>query len=110
MKSHDDGTQNVEEVAGNGLLHRRMFLSGGASVLGSMGLLSALPASADPLEMPQSMKAPGAHMSAYGQPSEYEQGVQRMVSGPPGLVTGSGVSFTPLEKIHGTITPQRSAF
>jgi sulfane dehydrogenase subunit SoxC len=105
MESHDDGTQNVKEVAGNGLLHRRMFLSGGASVLGSMGLLSALPASADPLEMPQSMKAPGAHMSAYGQPSEYEQGVQRMVSGPPGLVTGSGVSFTPLEKIHGTITP-----
>ena len=57
MESHDDGTQNVKEVAGNGLLHRRMFLSGGASVLGSMGLLSALPASADPLEIPQSMKA-----------------------------------------------------
>jgi len=104
MKTEDDAIKNIEDVAGNGLLHRRMFLTGGAGLLGSMGLLSALPANADPLEIPPWMKAPGTHMRSYGQPSEFEQGVQRIVGGTPN-VTGNGVSFTPLEKLHGTITP-----
>jgi sulfane dehydrogenase subunit SoxC len=104
-----DELKNIEIVAGNGLLHRRLFLTGGAAMLSGMGLLAARPATADPLEIPPWMKAPGTHMSAYGKPSAHEEGVQRIVGGTPGVV-GSGVSFTPLEKLHGTITPNSLHF
>ena len=97
---------SLEVVAGNGLLHRRLFLSRGAALLGGGGiaLMSAQPADAAPLEIPEWMKMPGSHMSAYGQPSEFEQDTQRVVGGTPGVV-GSGVSFTPHHRLHGTITP-----
>ena len=55
------------------------------------------------------MKAPGTHMSAYGQPSKYEADVQRVVGGTPNVV-GSGVSFTPHHRLHGTITPNSLHF
>ena len=96
--------KGLEAVAANGLLHRRLFLTGSGTLAAGLGLLSATPMAAAPLEIPDWMKAPGSHMRPYGQPSAFEDGVQRMVGGTPG-VTGSGVSFTPLEKIHGTITP-----
>jgi len=96
--------KGLEAVAANGLLHRRLFLTGSGTLAAGLGLLSATPMAAAPLEIPEWMKAPGSHMRPYGQPSAYENDVQRMVGGAPG-VTGSGVSFTPLEKIHGTITP-----
>jgi len=96
--------KRLEAVAANGLLHRRLFLTGSGTLAAGLGLLSATPMAAAPLEIPEWMKAPGSHMRPYGQPSAYENDVQRMVGGTPG-VTGSGVSFTPLEKIHGTITP-----
>jgi len=96
--------KGLEAVAANGLLHRRLFLTGSGTLAAGLGLLSATPMAAAPLEIPEWMKVPGSHMRPYGQPSAYENDVQRMVGGTPG-VTGSGVSFTPLEKIHGTITP-----
>jgi len=97
---------SLEIAAGNGVLHRRLFLAKGAALLGAGGirLLSARPAAAEPLEVPPWMKAPGAPMSAYGQPSRYEGDVQRVVGGTPNVV-GSGVSFTPHQRLHGTITP-----
>jgi sulfane dehydrogenase subunit SoxC len=100
-----------EIVAGNGLLHRRLFLTKSAALLGAGGvsLLAARPAGADPLEVPEWMKAPGTHMSAYGQPSRYENDVQRVVGGTPN-VAGSGVSFTPHQRLHGTITPNSLHF
>lgn len=104
MRNDQDEFNDIEKVAGNGLLHRRLFLTGGAAMVGSMGLLSARSATAAPLEIPPWMKAPGTHMRPYGMPSSHEEGVQRIVGGTPGVV-GSGVSFTPLEKLHGTITP-----
>jgi len=100
----------LEVVAGNGLLHRRVFLVQGAGLVGaSLTLLSARPALAEPLEIPPWMKAPGTHMSAYGQPSTHESGVQRVVGGTPNVV-GSGVSFTPHHLLHGTITPNSLHF
>jgi len=51
-------TMNVRDddllpVAGNGLLHRRLFLGGGAALLGAVALLEAKPARADgPPELP----------------------------------------------------------
>jgi sulfane dehydrogenase subunit SoxC len=93
------------------LLHRRLFLTKSAALLGAGGvsLLAARPAGADPLEVPEWMKAPGTHMSAYGQPSRYENDVQRVVGGTPN-VAGSGVSFTPHQRLHGTITPNSLHF
>jgi sulfane dehydrogenase subunit SoxC len=107
MKKHDSIT--LEAVAGNGLLHRRLFLAQGAALAGGLTLLSATPVLAEPLNVPPWMKAPGAHMSAYGQPSKHEAGVQRVVGGTPN-VTGSGVSFTPHHRLHGTITPNSLHF
>jgi sulfane dehydrogenase subunit SoxC len=102
---------SLEFVAGNGLLHRRLFLASGAALIGAggVGLLSAQPASAAPLGVPPWMKAPGTHMSPYGQPSSFEGDVQRVVGGTPNVV-GSGVSFTPHQRLHGTITPNSLHF
>ena len=101
----------LEVVAGNGLLHRRLFLAQGAALVGAGGvsLLTAQPAAAEPLAVPPWMKAPGTHMSAYGAPSKYESATQRVVGGTPNVV-GSGVSFTPHHKLHGTITPNSLHF
>ena len=104
QSKHPTHISDLEAAAGNGLMNRRLFLTGSASVAGGLALLTATQASAAPLEVPPWMKVPGTHMRPYGQPSSFEEGVQRIVGGTPG-VTGSGVSFTPLEKIHGTITP-----
>lgn len=109
--SSRDDSLPAEPVAGNGLLHRRLFLTQGAALVGAggLGLLTAQPASAEMLEVPPWMRAPGAHMSAYGQPSRHEAGVQRVVGGTPNVV-GSGVSFTPHHRLHGTITPNSLHF
>ena len=107
MATRLDSDTAAEIVAGNGLLHRRLFLARGAALLGGgAGLMSA---QADPLQIPPWTKAPGTHMSAYGQPSRFEESVQRVVGGTPNVV-GSGVSFTPHQSLHGTITPNSLHF
>lgn len=97
---------DVEEVAGNGLLHRRLFLTRGAALLGvaSLPLGGLDEAHAAPPDLPEWMKAPGAGMSPYGHRSQYESHVLRRVSAMPGT-TGNGVSRTPLESLEGIITP-----
>jgi sulfane dehydrogenase subunit SoxC len=99
----------IEVVAGNGLLHRRVFLTQGVALAGGLTLLAAQPVVAEPLAIPTWMKVPGTHMSAYGQPSRHEAGVQRVVGGTPN-VQGSGVSLTPHHRLHGTITPNSLHF
>lgn len=95
-----------EAVAGNGLLHRRLFLTQGAALLGTggLGLMAAQPAASETLTVPPWMKAPGASMSGYGQPSRFESAVQRGIRGNPAS-PGSGASRTPHELLKGTITP-----
>jgi sulfane dehydrogenase subunit SoxC len=100
---------SLEVIAGNGLLHRRLFLTQGAAIVGGLTLLSARPAAAETLDVPPWMKTPGAHMAAYGQPAKHESAVQRVVGGTPNVV-GSGVSFTPHHRLHGTITPNSLHF
>jgi sulfane dehydrogenase subunit SoxC len=109
MNDERSQVAGLEPVAGNGLLHRRLFLTQGAALAGGLTLLAAQPVAAEPLEIPPWMKAPGTHMSAYGQPSKHEAMVQRVVGGTPN-VTGSGVSFTPHHRLHGTITPNSLHF
>ena len=94
--------QDLEPVAGNGLLHRRLFLKGGAAVLGasSLGLMTAATAK----ELPPWMRAPGRPLSGYGGRSPYEEHVQRHVLAATGT-DGAGGSWTPLEALEGMITP-----
>ncbi len=98
----------MEEVAGNGLLHRRIFLTRGVALIGAAGLTGLSPtsvAATDPPNIPPWMQSPGAGMSEYGAPAKYEDQVKRVgIASQPGT-TGSGASRTPLERLNGTITP-----
>ena len=57
-KGHKDAS-NAEPVAGNGLLHRRIFLQGALASAGGMTLMAAGPASAQRLDVPEWMRRPG---------------------------------------------------
>jgi sulfane dehydrogenase subunit SoxC len=90
------------------LKSRRQFLQGTA--LGSVFLGFSLPVKAQSslteLQqiLPESMLKPGTNFSNYGQPSVYEKDIIRWISANPN-VPGNGVSWTPLEELQGTITP-----
>jgi sulfane dehydrogenase subunit SoxC len=102
----------LEAVAGNGLLHRRLFLTGSAALAGAAGLqlMSARPAiAAVPPEIDASMQRPGAGMSGYGNRSPHEEHIQRSFGASPGTI-GTGASRTPLEHLEGIITPSALHF
>jgi sulfane dehydrogenase subunit SoxC len=95
----------LEQVAGNGLLHRRLFLGGGTALLGGgLTLMRAGPAAAGQTEVPSWSKTPGAGLSGYGSRAKYEAHVERAVGAGPGT-PGTGASRTPLESLEGIITP-----
>jgi sulfane dehydrogenase subunit SoxC len=89
------------DVAGGGLLDRRLFLRSGLLLAGSAGIRDALAQGDAPLPW---LHTPGAPFSTYGQPSPYERYTARRI-GANRAVAGNGVSFTPLEELAGTITP-----
>jgi sulfane dehydrogenase subunit SoxC len=102
----------LEPVAGNGLLHRRVFLQKGAALAGTAGLvfMTARPAGADlPPEIPEWMRAPGEGMRPYGTRSRFESHVTRATGSAPGT-TGAGASRTPIEHLEGIITPSALHF
>jgi sulfane dehydrogenase subunit SoxC len=88
-------------VAGNGLLHRRVFLAGG---IGVAAAALTEPTLADPLAVESWMKVPGAGFVGYGQPSKYEDKLARTWNTAPGT-TGTGAARTPLHLLDGMITP-----
>jgi sulfane dehydrogenase subunit SoxC len=92
----------TEQVAGNGLLHRRMFLSAGAAAMGAGAMVGE--AGAAPLAVESWMKIPGAPFNGYGQPSKYEEKVARTFASAPGT-GGTGSSRTPHHLLNGMITP-----
>ncbi len=97
-------------VAGNGLLHRRLFLKTGLAA-GTTLLLAGTTGSA--AEKPQRdpwMRMPGAPMSPIGEPSGYEQNLVRAPIGSQPGTAGTGVSRTPLQYLDGIITPSRLHF
>jgi sulfane dehydrogenase subunit SoxC len=97
--------QELEPVAGNGLLHRRLFLAQGAGLLGA-GLMTASVARAvGPAEFPDSMRLPGPGASAYGERSKFENGIGRLVRPGTGAVPAATAAMTPLDRLEGTITP-----
>jgi sulfane dehydrogenase subunit SoxC len=98
---------SLETVAGNGLLHRRSFLTNAAAA--GAAFLTARAAPAEPLEIPPTMKVPGTPASVYGERSSHEAAVQRIVNGATGA-PGAGGSRTPLDKLEGVITPSSLHF
>ena len=97
----------IQEVAGNGLLHRRALLGRGIKVAGAMGagvMGSLTGAAAEPLsEAPWSLE-PGDVTPPYGHPSPFEKGVVRTVDNPKNEPSGSRAR-TPHQFLKGTITP-----
>ncbi|WP_415400842.1 sulfite dehydrogenase [Tateyamaria sp. SN3-11] len=105
MSSSDFSPKAEDHAAGGGLINRRLLLK--SSLFAVPAGIVATQASSDPLRVPDWSSAPGLIQSQYGQPSPFESHVTRPVLGlfPEGIGDGSGVSFTPLEKLAGTITP-----
>ncbi len=97
-------TTKLQQVAGGGLLSRRLFLQK-SLIFASASSLSTGPSAATPEpERPAWMKRPGKPFSNYGSPSEFEKETIRWTMGNQ-LVPGNGVSWTPLHELEGMITP-----
>jgi sulfane dehydrogenase subunit SoxC len=87
--------------------NRRGFLKQGAALVtgaASAGLSQG--ASAQGLAGQPWERVYGAGFTGYGQPSRFEQPVQRYLAKPYGdLAPGSGVALSPIERLEGIITP-----
>ena len=92
----------TEQVAGNGLLHRRMFLAGGAAAWAPARC--AIRRAPHRCRSSRGCKIPGSPFVGYGQPSKYEEKVARTWASAPGT-GGTGSSRTPHHLLNGMITP-----
>jgi len=104
-ESKTDSSAEPEQVAGNGLLHRRLFLTRGLTLAGAVGVAGSAVAQTAPPKHPEWMTKPGVGLSGYGQPSKFEEGVKRITGQPNPLFPSVGSTRTPLEKVNGMITP-----
>src|SRR6478752_7320851 len=96
---------DLDTVAGNGLLHRRMFLTAGTAAAAAVASATLPnPAAADALPVEPWMKVPGSGFVGYGQPSKFESKVARTFASLPGT-TGTGAARTPHHLLDGMITP-----
>jgi sulfane dehydrogenase subunit SoxC len=104
MKKYDvPDPDEWQPVAGGGLLDRRLFLKQGLSLGAGAGLiLSGLDVQAG--ESPPWMQTPGLPFTNYGQPSSHEKEAIRWISANTDA-PGNGISWTPLQKLEGIITP-----
>src|ERR1700751_4139701 len=101
---------DLTTVAGNGPIHRRMFLTAGTAAAASIASAAlADPATADALQVEPWMKLPGSGFVGYGQPSKYEEKVARTWNSAPGT-TGTGAARTPQHLLDGMITPNGAHF
>jgi sulfane dehydrogenase subunit SoxC len=94
-----------EAVAGNGLLHRRVFLRGGAAFAAAVtGYTLTDVAAAQQLADDPWSRARGGIVPAYGVPSAFEKTVVRTLSNPRGEPRTQHAR-TPHHLLHGTLTP-----
>ena len=100
------GASALEQIAGNGLLHRRALLHGGVAFAGALTAGPALTAAAaaDPLDEPEWSLAPGDVTPALQKPSRFEAKVVRTLSNPKGDARTQHAR-APLQMLEGTITP-----
>jgi sulfane dehydrogenase subunit SoxC len=97
------GSRSSEEhlVAANGLIDRRLFMTGAVGT----GITAATSAAyGAPLPVEPWMKVPGSPFTGYGQPSRREDKVVRLIANPPNA-PGTGAARTPFHQLNGTITP-----
>jgi sulfane dehydrogenase subunit SoxC len=93
----------LSTVAGGGLLDRRVFLKKGITFSVAALASESLLASTDHSRQSWMEKA-GEPFSNYGQPSAHEKETIRWTMGNE-MAAGNGVSWTPLQNLEGTITP-----
>ena len=86
---------------------RRRFLARGAALTGAAAAVGfTRSASAQELAGHPWERVYGAGFTGYGQPSRFEQPVQRHIFRPYGeLAPGSGAAHAPIEHLEGVITP-----
>ena len=94
---------DLQTVAGGGLLDRRVFLKKGITFSVAALASESLLASTENQRLPW-MEKPGEPFSNYGQPSPHERETIRWTMG-NSMAPGNGVSWTPLQDLEGTITP-----
>src|SRR6202035_219021 len=96
----------TEQVAGNGLLHRRALLRRGAAFAGALSTgagLNATSAAAEPLAEPDWGLAPGDPVPAYQLPSKFAKNVVRTLSN-PNFEPRTSQSRAPHQWLDGMIT------
>src|SRR3984893_268196 len=97
--------KNLEAVAGNGLLHRRALLRGGAALAGAITGYTLVPsASGQQLTDDPWSLAPGVTVPDYGVRSKFEKNVVRTLSNPKGEPRPQHAR-TPHHLLNGTFTP-----
>ena len=104
---HKVARTSIEQVAGNGLLHRRALLERGivfAGALGAGAAARAIDAKAEPLTEPDWGQAPGNAVPAYQTPSKYAKNVVRSLSN-PNFEPRTSQSRVPHQLLDGMITP-----
>src|SRR5881296_2668457 len=113
MTPHERAKRELESltpVAGNGLLHRRAFLRGGATLAGAMSAYSLVPsASAQKLSDDPWSLAPGSAVPDYGVRSRFEKNVVRTLSNPK-AEPRTQHARTPHHLLNGTFTPNALHF
>jgi sulfane dehydrogenase subunit SoxC len=98
--SHD-ASETISKKNRRGFLKQSAALVTGAASAGVAQKASAQGLAGQPWE-----RVYGAGFTGYGQPSRFEQPVQRHVAKPYGdLAPGSGVALAPIEALEGIITP-----
>ena len=105
-RSRDSKILPVEQVAGNGLLDRRLLLKSGAIFAGAMttGVAGSIAkAAAEPLAVDPWSKTIGAAVPPYASPSHFESKVVRTVGDP--ARPGTMQARTPHHELDGMITP-----
>jgi sulfane dehydrogenase subunit SoxC len=96
-------SMTLQPVAGGGLLDRRLFLKKGLA-LGAGAALAGRASQSPAEEPPPWMKSPGEPFTNYGRPSPHEKAAIRWISANSGA-PGNGISWTPLHKLEGIVTP-----
>jgi len=104
-KNPPDKQDELEQAAGNGLLHRRALLTSGAVGLAGAGLsIGATAAAAEPLTEPKWGLEIGEDTPPYQTPSPFAKNIVRTLANPK-FEPRSSLSRTPHHLLEGSITP-----
>src|SRR5262245_37142945 len=105
---HPDAS--LEEVAGNGLIHRRALLGSGLALAGAAGTgVTLTGAAAEPLQDDPWSQDLGAVTPSLQTPSRFEKHVVRTLSNPQNEMRTSHAR-TPHQYLNGTVTPNSLHF